>query len=243
MTAHSLTHGESVTVPLMGSAETSPAWMDARLLLSAFLGCLLLLVGLLCAWGIKHVDQNYSHLVTLTAQDLDRLHDISYHSGIACATAVQLTTTEDPVKRQAMLQVIADERSANNRVFSELLAKTQDTQVRAGLEQVLASRAAFTLRADEFLKGILYTTTSEHTIPPSAPMLEAFVHYQAACERLGDLVHFNSLRTNDELGRDSMKYRLFFFAVGTLPVILGLTGILLTFYYVLRTPAEADLRV
>jgi hypothetical protein len=243
MTAHSLTHGESVTLPFMDSAQTSPIGMDARLVLSAFLGCLLLLIGLLCSWGIKHVDQNYSRLITLTAQDLDRLHDISYHSGISCATAVKLMTTDDPVKRQAMLQVIADERSANNQVFAELLAKTQDTQIRAGLQQVLETRAAFTVRADEFVKGILSTTASEHSIPPSAPMLEAFVHYQAACERLGDLVHSNSLRSSDELARDSMKYRLFFFAVGTLPVLLGLVGILLTFYYVLRTPAEADLRV
>jgi hypothetical protein len=44
------------------------------------------------------------------------------------------------------------------------------------------------------------------------------------------------------LDRNVGRFRLIFFTAGALPVLLGLAGILLTLFYVLQTPLEADLK-
>jgi hypothetical protein len=242
MTAPSLAQRDPAAISAFRPEAAPSRPLDLPLALLAILCCLLLLVGSLSSWGIKRIDRNYSILISLTALNLDQLHDISYHSGIGCATAVALSATDNPQKRAAMVRAIVEERSANNLVFAELLRKTTDPRVLASLKQVLALRAIFSNRTDDLVRGALANPGSPTLIPTSAPMLEAFIRYQKGCDSLADLIRANSIEASTELARDAVKFRVLFFTAGALPIVLGLAGILITFYYVLGTPAEDDLK-
>jgi hypothetical protein len=226
---------QGVHPPLRAARE-----FDTPVVLLAILGCLLLLVGLLSSWGIKRIDKDYSKLISQTALDLDRLHDISYHAGIGCATALELTSTDDPAKRATMLRAIADERRANNQVFAELLNKASDPRSRSGFDEVLVKRALFTHTADAFLRSLTDPSAEPHL--SSVPLLEAFIQYQKSCDSVADLIRARSLQASSQLTKDASKFRILFFATGALPILLGLAGILLTFYFVLLTPHEADFK-
>ena len=210
--------------------------------LMALLGTLLLLLGLLSAWGIKRIDRDYSTLVTETALDLDRLHDISYHAGIGCATAIELSVTDDPAKRSSMLQAISDERWANDMVFSELLHKVTDLRLRASFEEVLARRAVFTNRTDEFIHHAAEQPAAARESARCVPVLNSFVEYQTACDKLADVIRARCMHAGSQLTQDAAKFRWLFFSAGALPILLGLAGILLTFYFVWVTPAESDFK-
>lgn len=232
-----------VSEPARAEPPTQPeSIFGSEVPLLAILGFLLLAIGLLSSWGIKHIDQDYSKLIAQTALDLDRLHDVSYHSGIGFATEIEMASTGDSEKRAALLRAISDERTANNAVFAELLSKTTDVRLRSSLDDVLAKRAIYANRTDVFLQNISRQAGAAQGNLTYAPVLEAFVSYQKSCDKLADLVRETSLRESGRLTSDSAKFRLVFFAAGALPIILGLLAVALTFYFVWVTPPEADLK-
>jgi Four helix bundle sensory module for signal transduction len=205
------------------------------------LALLLLAIGLVSSWIIKRMAEDYSSLIAQTALDLDRLHDISYHAGIGSATAIELVTTSDPSKRAAMLGTIADERWANSAMFEEMMRKASDKRLRAGLEEVLAKRAVFTNRTDEFIQN---ASTKPYGLATTncLPVLESFVAYQKAVDSLSDLVRATSLQASAHLTRAATRFRFLLFAAGVLPILLGLLAIAGTLYLMMVTPHEVDLK-
>src|SRR5436190_6484990 len=153
MALTAISRSESPASATSGGGPRAGAAFGPIVPLLAFLGLLLLAIGLLSSWVIKRMAEDYSRLIAQTALDLDRLHDISYHAGIGSATAIELIATQDPAKRDAMLRTIADERWANNAIFEELVSKAPDQKLRATLQEVLASRSVFTNRTDEFIQS------------------------------------------------------------------------------------------
>ena len=229
-------------LPKATSAPRSAPVFDSIVPMAGFLGAFLLAVGLLGAWGIKHFDTAYSSLISQTALDLDRLHDISYHSGIGFATAIEVASTPDAGRRATLLAALQNERAANDAVFVELQRETTDPRLRSGLDKVLAKRAAFSARSDEFIRSVSGPSSATVVNPDSGPMLQAFLAYQKSCDNLADMVRAKSLQTSGEFTDDARKFRLLCSAAGILPIVLGLLGILVTFYYVCVTPPEADFK-
>ena len=227
-------------LPEARPAPRSELALDSLVPVAGFLGVLLLAIGLLSAWGIKHIDDAYSSLISQTALDLERLHDVSYHSGMGFATAIELASTPDPARRPALLRALAEERAANDAVFAELRRNTADPRLRSGLDEVLAKRDVFASRTDEFIRTVSGPATTAKA--DSVPMLEAFLAYQKASDHLTDLIRDKSLQTSGQFTEDARKFRLLFSAAGILPILLGVFGILATIDYVRVTPPEADFK-
>jgi hypothetical protein len=141
-----------------------------------------------------------------------------------------------------MVRALEDERSANEHLFGQLHRNITDPRLREVLELVMAQRAVFTSRTDDFVRARLSPVPTSQSDANSSAMLDAFIKYQTACDHLADLVRANSLESSSHLAREVAEFRLGFLVAGALPVLLGLAGILLTLSYVLRTPLEADLK-
>src|ERR1051326_4882765 len=214
--------------------ETVPR---ALIISLALFAALLLAVGLTSSWCFKKVDSGYSSLVVRTAADLNRVHDIAFHSGLSYATIVELAITPDQQRRAELIRLVTAERAANDKVFQELVGATTDPGIRSCLDEVIAKRRIFREESDT-----LISSTPSPLIPrTSRQLFPAFVAYQNACDKLGDLIQAKSLRWSEQLTKEVGRLRALFSGLGVVPIAAALGLLVIIVYLVRTTPTEIDL--
>ena len=226
----------------IGAGHRGSRLPRAIFILLICLTLLLVTAGLAGGWFFQQINEKYSKLVVRTAEDLNDVHDIAFHSGISYAHLLELPPDSEPDKRAQLLQTITAERAANDQVFDDLRRTVADSQVRSGLEEVVAKRQVFKKAAEAFIGESAKSGALEVEAAPSRRLLLAFEEYQTSCDKLGDLIQANSLQTSAQVSAQIGRLRLLFLGLAILPVAAAFFLVVLTLWLFWGTPMEADLR-
>jgi hypothetical protein len=189
---------------------------------------LLLALGLMSSWFFKTIDDKYRNLISRTAADLDSVHDIASHAGISYANIAAVPLATNAQQRTGLLQVIAQERAANDRVYEALDRSTIDPALRSSLGEVIARRARYRAESDAFISS----ASANAALQPVANqrLLDSFVAYQKSCDDLGDRIRSKSLVLGDQVTREVGRLRSLFFLIGIVPTCLGVLVALVILY-------------
>jgi hypothetical protein len=211
-------------------------------ILLAGLAALLITAGLAGGWFFTQMEGKYSMLIARTAEDLNDVHDIAFHSGVGYANLLELSLNPDPQRRAELRQALAAERAANDRVFDDLRRTVTGPEIRSGLEEVIARREACRKAGDAFIASCQSGVAAEVKAASSHQFLLAFDDYQKSCDKLGDLIQANALQTGGQVSAQIERLRLLFFGVAVVPLGLALVVIALTLWLIWQTPMEVELR-
>lgn len=223
--------------PATTAADSPPKTLIGLL---AVLASLLVILGVVSAWSFTRVDGIYGRLVERTVSDLSHVHDVAFHAGVGYAMAVQARAATDAKQRDMYKQMMACQRATNDTIYAELAADATDAATRTVLDDVASKRLACRQVAD------LYLAEGRHPGDPppaavSAQLFQAFVEYQAACDRLSDQIESNSLRARADVAAEVRRMRSLFFCLGILPVVVACVLVVVMVFLIATTPPEVDL--
>ena len=207
-----------------------------------FVSGLLMALSLISAWFFVRIDGDYSRLVTRTAADLQDVHEIAFHGGNSYAHLVELPFTADPGRKAELLQTIAREKTANDRLFDHLGQTMVSADVRALLADVRSKRLASQREYRTFFDAAEQGKPLDIASPESRQLTSAFVVYQEACEKLAERVEADSLQASAQMAKEVTLIRWLFIGFGILPLVLVLGFILVIIYLIWATPTEVELR-
>lgn len=210
----------------------------------------LLLIGLagllLCAvflsvLALTRIQNNYTAVVMRTAEQLDRVHSITYNASVLYANTVALSFAADDAERAELRSVIAARRGANDRIFERLRVSNLDTETRALLNDVLATRAVYQQSSAPFLETAPGQPAVRHRSPKMQQLVASFTAYQTACDKLSDRVQITSSFWSAEAADEAARFKNILWALGLLPIALAAVVAFLAIYLITTTPTEMDL--
>jgi hypothetical protein len=210
--------------------------------LLVLMGTLLLVGGLFSAWLIKRVETHYSALVSQTTERLNRIQDIGWCSSVGYASALEMPLTADAKRRTELLEVVACQRAANDKLMAELNQVATEPALRLALDEVIARRRAHREQVDALLEAGRRTPVASSEELAEKQSFQSFIQYQNACDKMGDLIRAKSLQANEQMAKDLRQVRWLLLGTSVLPIVIGLALFLMTLYAVWVSPAELDLR-
>jgi len=199
-------------------------------------------LGLISAWFFVRIESDYSRLIARTAGDLQDVHEIAFHGGNTYAHLVELPFANDPGRKAELLQNIAREKTANDKLFEHLSQTMVSPDMRALLGDARSKRLASQREYRAFLDAAEQGKPLDIASPESRQLTAAFVVYQRACERLAERVEAESLQGSVQMAKEVTQIRWLFICFGILPLILVLGFILIIIYLIWATPIEVELR-
>src|SRR5438445_6893196 len=188
------------------------------------------------------VERDYSRLIAQTAADLQDVHEIAFHGGNSYAHLVELPFVNDPGRKAELLQIIAREKTANDKLFDHLGQSMVSTDVRTLLADVRSKRLASQREYRAFLDAAQQGKPLDIASPESRQLTAAFVTYQDACEKLAERIEADSLQASAQVTKEVALIRRLFIGFGFLPLSLVLGFILVIIYLIWATPIEAEVR-
>lgn len=229
----------SVPPEMRADNDLSWRWLPALLVLLAII---LLVVGATSAWAFKRMNDKYSQLVSQTTTDLEIVQNIALHSSLGYARVMELPAAHDNESRTELVQLIAGQRAANDKLFGQLDKSVASPKILACLRDVESKRLLCRTEYIQFLGA----TERDKPLDPQSPewrqMLSAFVAYQNACEELTSQLAERSIHAGIQSTREVRRLQILFFTLGILPLGLALILILLIVYLICVTPVELELR-
>jgi hypothetical protein len=225
------------------SAQASESLFSKLLSASLiFVSGLLMALGLISAWFFVRIESNYSHLIRRTAADLQNVHEIAFHGGNSYAHLSELPFANDPQRKAELLQIIAREKAANDKLFEHLDRTIVSTDARALLDNVRIKRLASQREYQAFLDAAEHGKPLDIASPESHQLTTAFVVYQDACEKLAEQIEADSLQASVQVTKEVRLIRWLFIGFGILPLTLVLGFMLVIIYLIWSTPMEVELR-
>lgn len=182
---------------------------------------MLLALGVVGWWLLAGIDARYNQVAAETASSLNELHEVGLHTFAVYGNIMEMHGARDPAVRVALLQTIATERAANDRLFEKLQAALTDPALRNQLNEVLAKRKSCRQEADEFLAEKQPAAGAAAGNDRSLSLLHAYLAYQQACDKLTDGIETTARQTSRELTEDVKTLRWLFFGVGVLPIVVA----------------------
>lgn len=189
---------------------------------------LLLALGIAGWWLLAGINARYSRTLSETASSLGQLHEIGLHAFTGYGNIMQLCQTTDAATRADLHQKVLAERAKNDAVFEKLQLTLSDPQLIQSLRDVLVKRGACKDRADTFIAATSHSGTGAVDLVESMKLLQDYIAYQAACNRLTDQIEAASRLASSEMAAEIKTMRWLFLAVGALPIVAGLGFLLLT---------------
>lgn len=229
----------SVPPEMRTDSDLSWRWLPALLVLLAIV---LLVVGATSAWAFKRMNEKYSQLVSQTTTDLEIVQNIALHSSLGYARVMELPAVHDHESRTELIQMIAEQRVANDKLFGQLDKSVASPEVIACLRDVESKRLVCRKEYADFLGATERGKPLDIQSPEWRQMLSAFVAYQSACEELASQLAERSIRASNQSTREVRRLQIFFFMLGILPLGLALVLILLIVCLICATPVEMELR-
>jgi len=145
------------------------------------------------------VERDYSRLIAQTAADLQDVHEIAFHGGNSYAHLVELPFVNDPGRKAELLQIIAREKTANDKLFDHLGQTMVSADVRTLLADVRSKRLASQREYRAFLDAAQQGKPLDIASPESRQLTAAFVTYQDACEKLAERIEADSLQASAQV--------------------------------------------
>ena len=207
-----------------------------------FVSGLLMALGLISAWFFVRIERDYSRLLARTAADLQDVHEIAFHGGNSYAHLVELPFATDREKKAELLQVIASEKTANDKLFDHLGQTMVSVNMRTFLDNVRSKRLASQREYRTFLDAAEQGKPLDIASPESRQLTASFVVYQDACEKLAERVEADSLQASAQMAKEATFICWLFIGFGILPLILVLGFMLVIIYLIWTTPIEVELR-
>jgi hypothetical protein len=220
-----------------------PGYLFSKLLTASliFVSALLVALGSISAWFFVRMDRDYSRLIERTAADLQNVHEIAFHTGNSYAHLVELPFATDPGRKAELLQILADEKKANDKIFDHLGQTIVSAHAGALLGDVrskrLASQRVYRPLLDAAAQGKALDTASAEWRQLTA----AFIVYQDACEKLAERSEADSLQASAQVTKVITLSRWVFIGFGILPLVLILGFIVVIIYLIWATPMEVEL--
>jgi hypothetical protein len=148
----------------------------------------------------------------------------------------------DPGRKVELLQIIAREKTANDKLFDHLGQTIVSADLRALLDDVRSKRLASQREYRAFLDAAKQAKPLDIASPESRQLTSSFVIYQEACEKLAERIEAESLQASAQVTKEVTLIRTLFIGFGILPLVLILGFILFMIYLIWATPIEAELR-
>jgi len=218
------------------------AWIPEALGVAILLGVLALSLGITSIWLFHKIDQQYTDLVRQSNAALEDIHAITLNSSAVYGAVKDLLWTRDPNDEARLRKVIADHRTANNRLLEELRAAFHDPKPLAALQEVNAARQVFQQTwEEEFAR-----TRSEPAVASSERtqrIMPAFLKYQAARENLCRQIIEATEILNQQNSHTVDRYRGWVLLLIVVPLggVIVLAGVLfLLLVWVSRSSPEVD---